>query len=176
MSRRPIAPSQSCVSAPAERSCTTSRRLSVLRAPRDPRNSLHNSQSGGPAAPASSRRSLPGGAPAVANEAIAAAGPPPSRPARSDCPFQARGAAPAGAVSLTHGKHPRSSRERMLATVLVGRTRLTALNADFCPRSGCVRACAQFDCRVRIGCEQWVCQASRVALDAPCGCRHSPRS
>src|SRR4051794_38994502 len=74
-----------------------------------------------------------------------------------------------------HGKHQRSSRARMLATVLVGRTRLTALNADFAP-SRCVRACAQFDCRVRIGCEQWVCQASRVALDAPCGCRHSPRS
>jgi hypothetical protein len=34
-----------------------------------------------------------------------------------------------------HGKHQRSSRERMLAAVLVGRPRLTALNADFAPEA-----------------------------------------
>jgi hypothetical protein len=33
------------------------------------------------------------------------------------------------------GKHQRSSRERMLAAVLVGRPRLTALNADFAPEA-----------------------------------------
>ena len=38
-------------------------------------------------------------------------------------------------VSLMHGKHQRSSRERMLATVLVGRPRLTALNAEFAPEA-----------------------------------------
>ena len=34
-----------------------------------------------------------------------------------------------------HGKHQRSSRERMLAAVLVGRPRLAALNADFAPEA-----------------------------------------
>jgi hypothetical protein len=47
-----------------------------------------------------------------------------------------------GSTSKPHGsdcclawKHQRSSRERMLATVLVGRPRLTALNADFAPEA-----------------------------------------
>ena len=70
----------------------------------------------------------------------------------------------------------RDLRLRSRVTVPVSRDRARRDRLNDCPRSGCVRACAQFDCRVRIGCEQWVCQASRVALDAPCGCRHSPRS
>ncbi len=38
-------------------------------------------------------------------------------------------------IARHRGKHQRSWRERMLATVLVGRARLTALNADFAPEA-----------------------------------------
>src|SRR6188472_3478107 len=45
---------------------------------------------------------------------------------------------PAGSCAAAwHGKHHWSSRERMLATVLVGRPRLTALNADLPPKRLC---------------------------------------
>jgi hypothetical protein len=81
------------------------------------------------------------------------------------------------AAAQLHGKHQRSSRERARSQWSLWEGRETnCTQRRLCPRSGCVRACAQFDCRVRIGCEQWVGQASRVALDAPCVCRHSPRS
>ena len=56
----------------------------------------------------------------------------------------------------------------MLATVLVGRPRLTALNADFAPEAVvCGLARSSTVASVEAA-NHGVCQASRVALDAPC--------
>jgi hypothetical protein len=61
-----------------------------------------------------------------------------------------RRAVTADRAAAEHGKHQRSSRERMLAAVRVGWPRRTALNADFAPKR-LRTACAQFECRVRRG-------------------------
>ena len=57
----------------------------------------------------------------------------PALPSTGESASAAGGRFAVMSAAQMHGKHQRSSRERMLAAVLVGRPRLTALNADFAP-------------------------------------------